>query len=79
MKIKLRRTVDAEAARNAGWTKNHFFVEMYVVGKWRAVGFYTNAQILKGVAEERAAHLIAWNAKGVEVHGFEWQEVGALA
>jgi hypothetical protein len=60
--IKLRVIENAEAARNAGWTKNHRLVEMFVVGKWRAVGFFTEKQIDSGKAETEARKRIGINA-----------------
>lgn len=36
-----------------GWTKNHHTLEVFVVGKWRTMGYWTEKQIarLKWVSE----------------------------
>jgi hypothetical protein len=72
--IQLRRKSDADLARRMGYTKNHFFVEMWFLGKWRPVGFYTPHQISKGLAEKKAAMQLKQNASGTVADKYTWQE-----
>jgi len=72
--IQLRRKSDVQAARIAGFTKNHFMVEMYFLGKWRAVGFYTHCQVFHGLAEKRVKYLLKTNAGGTVPNAIVWQE-----
>ena len=72
--VQLRRFSDPELAKRMGYTKNHFHVEAFMVGKWRTVGFYTVHQISKGTAEKRVLELLKYNARGVVPDEIVWQE-----
>jgi hypothetical protein len=39
--IKYRVIHNPVAARNCGFSKNHLLIEVFAVGGWRPMGFYT--------------------------------------
>jgi hypothetical protein len=57
---------DPEVARRFGWTKRHSICEMFVIGKWRTVGFYTPTQIGLGKWREDALEKLRLNAPGIK-------------
>ena len=62
MKIPIQVTNNPELSRRFGFTKQYKYVEMFVVGKWRSVGFYTENQIKKGQYKEIAIIKLKYNA-----------------
>ena len=62
MKIPIQVTNNPELARRFGFTKRYRYVEMYVVGKWRPVGFYTEIQIANNQWRESAKTKLKVNA-----------------
>jgi hypothetical protein len=61
MQIKLHVLDVPKQAKLCGWTKRHKLVEMFVVGKWRSVGFFTDKQILTLKHETAARERILAN------------------
>ena len=72
--IICRRKSDPKAARRMGYTKNHFMVEAFLIGKWRVVGFYTPHQMAKGAPEARVQYLLKTNAGGLVADEVKWEE-----
>ena len=62
MKIPIQVTNNPELSRRFGFTKRYRYVEMFVVGKWRPVGFYTENQIKNKQYHESARTKLKLNA-----------------
>ena len=62
MTIPIQVTNNPDLARRFGFTKRYRYVEMFVVGKWRPVGFYTENQITNNQWHDSAKAKLKANA-----------------
>lgn len=65
--IQIRFKHEPEIAKRFGWSRAHQTCEMFVVGKWRTVGFYTPNQIARGKWEIEARLKLKLNARLTDV------------